>query len=123
MAKQKKSDILALLLWLFFFLWSFTGIVALWLHNDLLPWIYACWFLILTYQQYSVSENVLMDRNALSDLILQRIERKPSKVKLDWLCYVFFPLPFSAYALDWKIPLIYMIMAAVWHGFVLTSDK
>ncbi len=120
MAKEKKTFLP--LLWVFFLLWSLFGVFTLWLHNDVLPWVFFFWLIGIFGRNYMTSRSFYMDKDLLFGLVWTG-DKKSRSLKWSWLCYVSCPVVLSLYTLDWKIPLVYMIMALIWHGVLMTSDE
>ena len=108
----------------FLFIWLGTGFFSLWLHNDLLPWIfffYSFWLLAVAAYKYKNNkkvEEILSGADVMQLIFERKLSLKKQSIfsrELSWLVMTLFPIPFLLYYLDWKMITLYLVMGITWH--------
>ncbi|MFC1517970.1 hypothetical protein ACFL5G_05410 [Candidatus Margulisiibacteriota bacterium] len=114
-------------LWTTLILWYVLGVLALWIHNDLLYWVYGIYilaFVFLAYKNNKLSK-LLYGTKIFKELFTRKLDIKKMGVfsaETNWLLMTIFPLPFLALYLDWKMFLIYTIIGILWHVLYLRKS-
>ena len=100
-----------------FLIWSLGAMYMLWSHYDVIPMLYALflsWYCIRWYISVRTGKNEDTPDELLQKMVYGQ-GAGPFPADLVWYVYCFFPLPFLAYALDWKLLILYIIMVSGWH--------
>lgn len=108
------------LVWSSLGLWILFGIFGLWLHYDMIPWLYTL-LVAWTIGQPLFLRRKKMPLFSSLDPLTTIIRKKDTAPSFTWLFIVFLPILLIVYTLDWKILFLYMIMVAAWHWYFFTK--
>lgn len=125
MEENKKQDSGLMLIW--FVLWTSVGVFSLYLHNLVLPYIYAAYVLLLCTSHLYLActrcpyfglpcylRGGLLSKKLFKARREGSLEPDDSILAAAWLILGVFPIPFLIYYRDWFWAVVFAALASGW---------